>query len=269
MEHHYPPPVTTCLGRFGQALSRHPGLGYWLGLALWLAGLAAHAQTTWTARTSAADNQWYSVTYGNGQFVAVSASGTGNRVMTSVASPLPVSLVAFAATPTPQHTVELAWTTSLEANNKGFQIERSKDLVHFETVGQQGPAGEANSQALKHYQLTDLTPYRGTSYYRLTQIDLSGKTTVYPAVSVVLRDNAYGVYPNPVTGDERFTLRLDEPETATVGFYHADGRSLPLQKAGVESGNLVLKPMGKLSTGVYVLRVEERGQTRQHRILIE
>ena len=38
---------------------------------------------TWTIRTSAADNEWLSVTYGNGLFVAVSWTGTGNRVMTS------------------------------------------------------------------------------------------------------------------------------------------------------------------------------------------
>jgi hypothetical protein len=38
---------------------------------------------TWTSRTSAADNQWWSVTYGNGLFVAVSDDGGGNRVMTS------------------------------------------------------------------------------------------------------------------------------------------------------------------------------------------
>ena len=38
---------------------------------------------TWTSRTSAADNQWRSVTYGSGLFVAVSSTGTGDRVMTS------------------------------------------------------------------------------------------------------------------------------------------------------------------------------------------
>ena len=38
---------------------------------------------TWTSRTSAADNQWFSVAYGNGLWVAVSLDGTGNRVMTS------------------------------------------------------------------------------------------------------------------------------------------------------------------------------------------
>jgi hypothetical protein len=37
---------------------------------------------TWSSQTSAADNQWQSVTYGNGLFVAVSIDGT-NRVMTS------------------------------------------------------------------------------------------------------------------------------------------------------------------------------------------
>jgi hypothetical protein len=39
--------------------------------------------STWTSQTSAANNQWQSVTYGNGLFVAVSSTGTDNRVMTS------------------------------------------------------------------------------------------------------------------------------------------------------------------------------------------
>jgi hypothetical protein len=37
----------------------------------------------WTAGSSAADNAWNGVAYGDGKFVAVSSSGTGNRVMTS------------------------------------------------------------------------------------------------------------------------------------------------------------------------------------------
>ena len=44
---------------------------------------AAADGITWTSRTSAANNGWRSVAYGNGLFVAVSFSGTGNRVMTS------------------------------------------------------------------------------------------------------------------------------------------------------------------------------------------
>ena len=38
---------------------------------------------SFTSQTSAADNDWISVTYGAGLFVAVGSTGTGNRVMTS------------------------------------------------------------------------------------------------------------------------------------------------------------------------------------------
>ena len=41
------------------------------------------AGVTWITRTSVADNTWSSVAWGNGMFVAVAGSGTGNRVMTS------------------------------------------------------------------------------------------------------------------------------------------------------------------------------------------
>jgi predicted RecA/RadA family phage recombinase len=44
---------------------------------------AAADAAAWTSRTSAVDNSWQSVTYGNGLFVAVSNSGTNNHVMTS------------------------------------------------------------------------------------------------------------------------------------------------------------------------------------------
>jgi hypothetical protein len=44
---------------------------------------AAQAGINWTSRSSAADNQWWSVVYGNGIFVAVSNTGNNNRVMTS------------------------------------------------------------------------------------------------------------------------------------------------------------------------------------------
>ena len=41
------------------------------------------AGINWTSRNSAADNNWSAVIFGNGTFVAVSKTGTGNRVMTS------------------------------------------------------------------------------------------------------------------------------------------------------------------------------------------
>ena len=51
-----------------------------LGIGSLLAALIA---SNWTIRTSAADNGWISVAYGNGLFVAVASTGAANRVMTS------------------------------------------------------------------------------------------------------------------------------------------------------------------------------------------
>ena len=205
----------------------------------------------------------------NGRGLSIGGAITLNaNTVTNVAAPLPVSLVSFTAKLQTDRTVDIAWTTSLETNNKGFVVERSKDLQSFDKVGEVGEIA-ANSSALKNYSLTDQTPYAGTSYYRLKQTDLNGKTTIYPAVSVVLRDEAYGVFPNPSPGDGQFTLRTDEPETAKLGFFSVDGRSLPLQRTGIQSGNLLLKTTGKLSAGIYILTVEERGQIRQHRLVVE
>ncbi len=61
----------------GKLLRIHVLIVSWLCLSV-----SAQAQT-WTSRTSAANNQWLSVAYGNGLWVAVASTGTGNRVMTS------------------------------------------------------------------------------------------------------------------------------------------------------------------------------------------
>ncbi len=54
-----------------------------LGVLVMPATSLGAAGITWTSQTSAADNYWSSVTYGNGLFVAVAGSGLGNWVMTS------------------------------------------------------------------------------------------------------------------------------------------------------------------------------------------
>jgi gliding motility-associated-like protein len=52
-------------------------------LSFFLFSFQSIAQVNWTARTSAADMDWYNVTYGNGLFVAIAGLGAGSQVMTS------------------------------------------------------------------------------------------------------------------------------------------------------------------------------------------
>ena len=72
-----------------QVITKTRGVLRLICLLVFLGTITVNAQcpagTTWTSRTSSADNNWYSVTCGNGLFVAVAdaVTGTGNKIMTS------------------------------------------------------------------------------------------------------------------------------------------------------------------------------------------
>ncbi|WP_461111984.1 T9SS type A sorting domain-containing protein [Spirosoma jeollabukense] len=200
---------------------------------------------------------------------AATANVPGNDFASSyvrTVSPLPVSLVYFKAEAQSDKTVTVSWQTSMESGNKGYVVERSKDLTSFEAIGEVTDVA-ANSTSLNSYKFTDANPYRGTSYYRLKQVDLSGSSRTYAAAAVTI-DGVYGVYPNPVAANN-FSVSLDEPSSAVLHFYSATGRSIGVEKSGVGSSSVNLKPTEKLSSGIYLLQVEERGQVRTHRLVVQ
>lgn len=179
---------------------------------------------------------------------------------------LPVSLVSFTAQAQTDRTVLVNWTTSWERANKGYVVERSKDLKNFERAGEvTDVAGSSNS--VNSYRFVDASPFRGTSYYRLRQVDLDGTSQTFKAESVVI-DGRYGVYPNPVA-NQQFTLELDEPATAVLHLYNASGSELGLNKSDLTELSTKVTPSSKLSSGVYILKVDERGTTRKHRLVVQ
>lgn len=193
---------------------------------------------------------------------------TNNINLGTCNGPLPVRLRSFTAKAQPeQQTVQLQWITASERNNSHFLLERSKDLIDFQPIARVN-AKEGNSLQGYTYSYIDATPYQGTSYYRLRQVDHDGTTTAFPALSVVLRVDEYGVFPNPVGRDGAFTVKLDEPKTALINLYNAQGRACGLQTLTSSAGSLSLKPVQPLPPGIYTLTVAERGQLRQFRLLI-
>ncbi|WP_439559024.1 choice-of-anchor Q domain-containing protein, partial [Dyadobacter sp.] len=182
------------------------------------------------------------------------------------AAALPVSLVSFTAQVQPDQTVLLKWQTAAEWNNKGYLIERSKDLKNFESVGQVSDVG-GSSNLSQGYRFIDTNPYQGTSYYRLKQVDLDGSIHTYSAKSVIIEGN-YGVYPNPVVG-QQFTLNLDEPTGAILRLYSVTGREISFTHSEISSGSTLIKPGSKLTSGIYLLSVEERGNVRVYRLVVQ
>lgn len=249
---------------FSVSITANPGLTVTSGGSTTLSASGALSyvwsttETTASITVSPTTATDYSVTGVNG-------ACTGTASVTVNTSPLPVTLISFLANKQPDGSVRLDWVTANEVENAYFELERSTDLRQVESLAKVAP--DVHSAGSHSYRFVDETPYRGTSYYRLKQVDRDGRSTTYTWKSVVV-DQTYAVFPNPVLHD-RFMLRLDEPEKAILKFYSVDGKVVPLQTVSRENGVLELKLPPNTATGVYLLRVEERGQSREYRLVVD
>lgn len=119
---------------------------------------------------------------------------------------LPVQLIDFKAV-LKNKTVDLAWKTTYEKDNKSFLIERSFDGSNFDSIGLVG--GHGNSNQLTNYSFSESIGANTTSnllYYRLKQKDNDDNFTYSDIFSVLnttnqetIAKNFILIAPNPVT----------------------------------------------------------------------
>ena len=114
--------------------------------------------------------------------------------------PLPVTLINFTATAIDNKYIETNWSTAIETNNSGFEVERSIDGINFADIN--WVKGHGNSLTSNTYQYNDMTALPGTVYYyRLKQVDVDGLFTYSNIASAMLKaDNGFTletIHPNP------------------------------------------------------------------------
>jgi hypothetical protein len=90
-----------------------------------------------------------------------------NPQLCIAASPLPVTLEEFKGQEK-NTAINLNWKTSHEENLNRFEVERSHDGVHFESIGIVFPWEDASHI---DYAFTDKSATLGNNYYRLKMID--------------------------------------------------------------------------------------------------
>lgn len=113
---------------------------------------------------------------------------------------LPVTLTHFNVQLQNDKTALLNWSTSSEINNDYFNIERSADAIHFETIGK--VKGNGNSTTINTYRFIDQQPLSGINYYRLNQVDFDTKNEYSPIRSVMINGSSntnVSLYPNPTS----------------------------------------------------------------------
>ncbi len=238
--------------------------------------------TTWTttpvwSQTGDQGNQWLtdSIDFGFYQtsqvaYRFVGTSGTNftsdialDNILFTIpnASPLPVSFISWNANWLGNHAL-LTWTTSAEANNSHFDIERSLNNKDFEKIGRV----ESNSNG-GEYSFTDFQANQLPSekiYYRLRQNDKDNKSHLTP-IRTLNNEGSYINYtilPNP--SDGVFSINTIE-KIKSIKIINSFGQTV--QKIDIRKDNAKNIDLSNNPAGVYFVVLQDKSN-QFHRIKI-
>lgn len=175
-------------------------------------------------------------------------------------SPLPVELISFTAKNN-NGEIDIEWVTASEINNDYFILERSVDAKSYEELAIITGNGTTNKTIV--YDYTDVTPYGGTSYYRLTQVDYDGTFKVYEPVKVEVAltgEIVSYVHPVPSNGDF-INVQLsgfDKSLGAQLKIINIKGETMYTQDIFLDENtafNEQIRFGKKLPAGMYILNI--------------
>lgn len=150
----------------------------------------------------------------------------------------------------------LKWETTNEANNIGYDVERSLgNAEHFEKRG--FVPAQQKADPVLHYLFTDANDYSGTSYYRLRQVDADGRFSYSKVVAVKGYNKALAlvIYPNPAKSNAQALLHATKGGTTILTLLDISGKTVMQKTVPVQKGdNLFSLDLAMLSRGTYLLR---------------
>ncbi|MBK8551555.1 MAG: CHRD domain-containing protein [Ignavibacteria bacterium] len=139
--------------------------------------------------------------------------------------PLPVELSAFTSNIL-KDKVTLNWSTSIEINNAGFDIERSSAESEWIKTG--SVAGNGSTISIKNYSFSERLN-SGKYNYRIKQTDFNGNFTYFNLTDEVEvgMPNKYSLsqnYPNPFNPVTKIDFELPDDGKISLVVYDISGR---------------------------------------------
>jgi hypothetical protein len=172
-----------------------------------------------------------------------------------VCTTLPVGFISFDAENLNNQFIELHWATEWEKNNNYFSIERSKDGISWEPIGEIRSKG--NNNQTKEYNYLDYTPMNGINYYRLKQIDIDGAIQYSGLVKVYfgITSNMVEMYPNPSTGYIYFKNPTSTSNQFQVTIRDMYSRVIMDQQLFFEQHSEKMIDLQQLAEGMYLIEL--------------
>ena len=165
---------------------------------------------------------------------------------------LPVQLTVFTGNCNKQNIV-LQWTTATEANNEGFDVERSNDGKNWQLVG--NVAGAGNSDVVLNYSLVDNLPsINNTLFYRLKQTDIDNNFKYSKVITVskcgASEEANLSISPNPSSGQFNFNFNGDKSLISSTEIFNMQGEKIYQSNSFQAKINL-----SNQAAGIYLVRV--------------
>lgn len=208
------------------------------------------------------------INYGEFTGVTSFSGGTAGIILEPLLL-LPVQWLYFDGE-TDQTVNHLRWATESEQNTEHFNVERSRDGIHFESIGMVAAQGQATTT--KHYTFDDNNPFEGENYYRLELVEKDGKTTLSNTILLMLDADGlgYSFYPNPTQNLVYYQYEAEEKEHLKVKILDVLGKEVGSMELNSEVGlNKIPVDLSSYANGTYMIRVhnEQTGQVHTSKVI--
>jgi len=155
--------------------------------------------------------------------------------------------------------IRLQWQTSSEQNSNYFDIQRSADGIHFNSVGNVKAAG--NSNILRSYTYLDslsTTGFQAGWYYRVKEVGDDSRFFYSNTIKVNTGTNGtrFSVYPNPVKSVFVLQSARDVP-SAVVQIFDAAGKLVYTSTQRLYASSATQINISGLAAGIYMLVIDE------------
>jgi hypothetical protein len=177
---------------------------------------------------------------------------------------LPVELLFFSAVPG-INSVNLNWSTASELNVDYFTVEKSQDAKIFTSLA--NVSGHGTSSIKNDYAIEDEKPTLGTTYYRLTEVDMDKSVRPLKIIRVDFTGaKSLSIFPNPATGGH-LTFELNFVPEGEVVVSIVDLRGVTLSEFSINQPSITL-PL-QLTSGVYVVMLRSNDFRSVSRLLVK
>jgi hypothetical protein len=193
----------------------------------------------------------------------------------AVSAALPIQLASSSANVVRSNDVELVWKTISETNNYGFELYRRRgEMAEWKKVG--FVEGHGTTLAPQSYSYIDRSVGFGKYFYQIKQVDLDGKSEVFPEMAVTVgvvpeRLTLAQNYPNPFNPSTVIEFVVPQSGAASIKVYNLLGQEVATVfegRAEAEEINAVRFDASNLPSGMYFYTLKSTGKYETKRMLL-